>query len=87
MDYRDGQTYAGEWVDGFRDGFGTYTSNGTVFEGYFRRDLRHGEGTLRRGNGVVMRQIWEDGKLVSGCELVSPQNVGTPCSQQGKERA
>lgn len=65
MVYSDGQTYVGEWADGVRSGFGTYTlADGTVFEGSFRQDKRHGAGTLRRAEGVTT-QLWENGKLVA----------------------
>ncbi|CAN0492568.1 unnamed protein product, partial [Hapterophycus canaliculatus] len=64
MVYSSGQTYVGEWADGLRSGFGTYTlADGTVFEGFFRKDRKHGAGTLRRGSQVTS-QVWENGKLV-----------------------
>lgn len=65
MAYSDGQTYVGEWADGVRSGFGTYSlPDGTKFEGYFKQDLKHGPGTLRRGDEDVKSQSWEYGNLV-----------------------
>lgn len=67
--YLGGRTYVGEWADGVRNGYGTDTlSNGTIFEGSFKRDKKHGVGTLRSGDGGVVNQLWEDGKLVAAPE-------------------
>lgn len=66
MAYSGGQTYVGEWADGVRSGFGTYAlPDGTKFEGCFKHDLKHGPGTLRRGDGDVRSQSWEYGNLIS----------------------
>lgn len=65
MEYSGGQTYVGEWADGVRSGFGKYTlADGTVFEGQFMKDKKHGAGTLCRPDGRVTGQLWENGKLV-----------------------
>lgn len=73
MSYIGGQTYVGDWDDGVRSGFGAYTlPDGTIFEGHFKHDLKHGTGTLRSADGEVVFQLWELGKLV---------NTGLPCRE------
>lgn len=75
MAYSSGHTYVGEWADGVRSGFGTYTlPDGTMFEGYFRRNVKHGPGTLRRDEDVTI-QLWENGQLVPALE--KPTEVRT----------
>lgn len=66
MKYSGGQTYVGEWKHGVRSGFGKYTlPDGTVYEGQFNLDRKHGAGTLRRhGEERATSQLWENGKLV-----------------------
>lgn len=65
MAYSGGQTYVGEWAGGVRSGFGTYTlPDGTTFEGFFEQDLKHGRGTVRRGDGYITSQLWKNGELI-----------------------
>lgn len=66
MTYVGDRTHVGEGADGVRNGYGTDTlSNGTIFEGSFKRDKKHGVGALRCGDGGVVNQLWEHGKLVT----------------------
>ena len=66
MTYSSGQTYVGEWEHGMRSGFGKYSlPDGTIYEGHFKRDRKHGTGTLRRsGEEGATKQLWENGKLM-----------------------
>lgn len=65
MSYSGGQMYVGDWADGVRNGFGTYTlPDGTTFKGYFKQDLKDGTGTVRRANDAAVDQLWAEGKLV-----------------------
>lgn len=67
MAYYGGQIYVGEWRDGVRSGFGTYTApDGSVFEGFYEEDLKHGAGALRGiGDESITCQRWEKGRLVT----------------------
>lgn len=74
MEYSGGQTYVGEWAEGVRSGFGKYTlPDGTLFEGHFMKDKKHGAGTLHRPDGRVTSQLWENGKLVGEPPPPPPQ--------------
>ncbi|GBG34126.1 Phosphatidylinositol 4-phosphate 5-kinase 1 [Hondaea fermentalgiana] len=45
--FKTGATYAGDWLEDRRHGFGTQTlPNGTKYQGDFENNLRHGTGTL-----------------------------------------
>jgi hypothetical protein len=69
-------TYAGEWVNGQREGKGRCTeawkspgpghpAGSTVYEGDFARDAYHGPGKMT-GQGFVMEGEWADGLLKRG---------------------
>jgi len=55
-----GATYSGDWVDGRREGFGTYTwSNGDSYEGGFRNDgKKEGKGTFFFADGDRFEGIY-----------------------------
>jgi hypothetical protein len=51
--FPDGGTYDGEWVDGQRQGQGTYSYLGALFEGTWEQGKRNGKGTLFYATGHV----------------------------------
>ncbi len=58
--------FDGEWVDGVKQGKGTYTfGSGDVFEGTYDNNERHGEGFLSKKDGEKRQENWKLGKLVS----------------------
>ena len=36
-------------------------ANGTIYDGYFKNDLRHDEGLMIFPNGKAAKFIWKDG--------------------------
>lgn len=79
MAYLGGRTHVEKCGDGVPYGCGTDTlSNGTIFEGSFKRDHNHGVGTIKSDDGGVVNQLWENGKLVTTsqenpCDLAQHQ--------------
>ena len=54
----------GEYVLGYRNGYGTYTYNdGAKYTGQWVRDLQHGNGNYVNAKGTITNGIWESGKL------------------------
>lgn len=53
LQYPDGSKYVGEVFNGLRDGIGQYVSDRVQYDGCWKNDKYHGQGTL-----------YEDGKLV-----------------------
>lgn len=80
MTYSGGQTYVGEWEHGVRSGFGKYTlPDGTVYVGHFKRDKKHGAGTLRsRGEDAATAHLWENGELVGAPQPEPSEPAATP---------
>ena len=59
-------SYEGEWVDGIKQGAGTYTfGSGDVFTGTYENNVRHGEGHLKKMDGEERSENWKEGKLVN----------------------
>ena len=51
--------YAGEFIDGLRQGRGTYKfANRTIYNGYWEDDKRHGKGTCKFASGNVYEGDW-----------------------------
>ena len=43
MTYPDGNSYDGDWVEGKKEGFGTYRwANGQVYVGEYKNNKQHG---------------------------------------------
>ena len=58
--------YEGEWVEGVKQGKGTYTfGNGDVFEGTYANNLRHGPGFKKQVDGEHREENWKEDKLVN----------------------
>eukprot|EP00020_Sapocribrum_chincoteaguense_P001125 CAMPEP_0170739140 /NCGR_PEP_ID=MMETSP0437-20130122/5006_1 /TAXON_ID=0 /ORGANISM="Sexangularia sp." /LENGTH=1163 /DNA_ID=CAMNT_0011077583 /DNA_START=152 /DNA_END=3643 /DNA_ORIENTATION=+ len=66
--------YDGEWFGDRKEGTGTSFGDFGVFEGSFRRNMRHGAGTWKRADGRVLVAEWADGIPVGQATLDS-QNV------------
>jgi len=58
--------YEGEWADDKRHGDGTERHRGTIIEGQFRHDMRHGRFSVRRPNGDVFECSYHD-DVAQGC--------------------
>ena len=56
-----GEVYVGQWSANQRVGYGKSEVNGTIYDGAYVDDLRHGEGTLRRKPEPV-----DDDAIVAG---------------------
>lgn len=63
----NGDRYAGEFSDDYRDGTGIYIWGdktkpwaGDYYEGEYRRDLRHGWGVFQRDTGDRYEGLWQD---------------------------
>lgn len=37
-------------------------SNGAVYDGEFREDLKHGQGTIVYENGKIAKLVWKNGR-------------------------
>lgn len=59
--------FAGEFIDGLRNGIGTYTyANGDKFVGEYKYQQRNGGGVEYKSDGTVITSgNWSDGKLIS----------------------
>ena len=58
-----GDKYVGDFKDGKRDGFGTYTwANGDEYGGQFKDNKRDGVGVYTWANGNKYGGIWKDDK-------------------------
>ena len=72
--WSNGDTYEGEWLEGFAHGLGMYTySNGDAFEGEFKQDKFHGHGAFSSAQNVKYRGCWDHGDLM-GWTLVVGKN-------------
>lgn len=57
--------YEGEWVEGIKQGNGTYTfGSGDVFTGTYENNVRHGDGKLVKMDGEERTENWKEGKLI-----------------------
>ena len=61
--YKGWGKYVGDWVDGKRQGNGTFTtSNGSSYTGQFNDGLEHGSGTYSSASGTRYEGEWRQGK-------------------------
>lgn len=62
--YQTGAVYSGEWLGGFRNGFGKMTwPDGTYYEGMWSFGFAEGEGFYLNANGTYMRGEFRYNKL------------------------
>ena len=76
---RMGETYAGEFKKGERNGYGVLIGQGTFssakaskYVGQFKDDKKNGEGINTSANGVVEEGIWEKGVFVRAEKINLP---------------
>ena len=64
MKYKDGRTFAGDWKDGKRHGFGKMTfHDGRTFDGQWKQDKIDGPGgVMSYPDGRTYRGDWKDNK-------------------------
>jgi hypothetical protein len=87
-DWAGGDVYEGEWMNGKRNGKGTYTSdNGDVLEGEWKDDKKHGKGKLTLANGDVYDGNWENDKKhgIGTCTNNGSGSVHDVVYSHGKE--
>lgn len=59
-------SYAGEFVQGQREGFGVFVyDDGSTYEGMWLNNVKHGEGKLVSANGVTFVGVFENGVPVN----------------------
>jgi hypothetical protein len=64
MEFKPELGYWGDWENGKRKGFGTYTwEEGQSYEGFWENDLRHGKGKVTFANGESFFGKWTNGIL------------------------
>ncbi|KAK3258356.1 hypothetical protein CYMTET_32593, partial [Cymbomonas tetramitiformis] len=63
------QRFEGNWVNGQRDGYGHSYSGGESYQGFWKRGLPEGDGTLTYRNGDKLDGIFENGHAQGRCHL------------------
>lgn len=66
LSYIDGSQYIGMFFNGFRHGYGTFTTSQGKYEGFWELDALDGIGKLSSDNGSVVEGVWTKGNLRSG---------------------
>ena len=62
--YKTGSTYTGEWLGGFRHGYGRMSwKDGTFYEGYWHLGCAEGIGEMQFSNQDIMRGEFKYNKL------------------------
>lgn len=62
----DGSQYIGMFFNGFRHGYGVFTTPKCSYEGFWELDALDGIGKLSSENGSVVEGVWSKGTLRSG---------------------
>ena len=80
--YSNGDTYQGQWVEGKKQGIGTYFYNyfRAQYHGDWFNDEKNGFGILKFSNGDEVEGLWENGSP-SGENVV--MNYSNGCNYQG----
>ena len=68
---KDGEQYAGDFVEGFRDGHGKQLLNNGTFEGEFVKGLRNGRGVYVWNTGDRYDGNWVNGKRAGKGDLLT----------------
>ncbi|PRD23749.1 UNVERIFIED_CONTAM: morn3 [Trichonephila clavipes] len=98
MDYKDGSTYIGFWMNDKRSGFGKmwYADDATYevarlfflgknnkYEGYWKNDLKHGEGKyFFHEKGVEHSGLWINDIFCCGFYEVKNPNAPAPLNRE-----
>jgi hypothetical protein len=70
----DGATYVGQFVNGLREGTGTFTWSDrgdeleSVYQGEYNNNRRHGKGKRTYGNGTIVEGYWIDNDFIGEYE-------------------
>ena len=91
-----GSTYVGHFVNGLREGFGTFTwsihsPNGVgMYQGEYKKNRQSGKGIRTRSDGSKYDGIWKNGKLWKGIiylkdgTILSKYEDGIPVKKRKK---
>ena len=62
--YPNGDTYFGEFMDGIREGRGTYTyaTKGEKYDGEWKKNAKHGIGKMTYEKAGEYNGFWENGR-------------------------
>ena len=77
----NGATYVGEFVNGLREGVGTFTwssqgpESGSVYEGEYKNNRRNGKGKRTYGDGSILEGDWKDNELWNGTKHDKEGNI------------
>ena len=81
--YNSKPGYTGDWVTietengtvNERTGKGVYRfSDGRIFDGHWKKGLRHGEGVMQFTNGSKLRCTWDNDTIAGSAELIDANN-------------
>ena len=81
----DGATYVGQFVNGLREGVGTFTWSihspdaGRVYEGEYKNNRRNGKGKRTYRDGSILEGYWKDNKLWNGTKHDKEGNISGKC--------
>lgn len=61
--FKTGATYDGQWIGGFRDGYGVQKwPDGAIYEGEWKDNRAHGKGKFTHIDGDVYNGAWTNDK-------------------------
>jgi hypothetical protein len=77
MNYSDGTTYVGEWLNNDFNGYGKMELySGAIYEGEWKNGKRNGTGTMIYEDGTIIKTKWIDGvsmdKLIDKYHFYNP---------------
>jgi hypothetical protein len=76
FEFRSGETYTGEWSQGFPHGEGMfYYNNAGIYKGRFADGMRSGNGTFTWPEGFVYQGNWRSDKPSGEGTLASPEGL------------
>ena len=77
----NGATYVGQFVNGLREGVGTFTwsihspDGGDVYEGEYKNNRRNGKGKRTYRDGSILEGDWKDNELWNGTKYDKEGNI------------
>eukprot|EP00029_Vermamoeba_vermiformis_P007734 TRINITY_DN342_c0_g1_i1.p1 TRINITY_DN342_c0_g1~~TRINITY_DN342_c0_g1_i1.p1 ORF type:complete len:1124 (-),score=402.12 TRINITY_DN342_c0_g1_i1:1319-4690(-) len=72
--YPGGSIYDGDWIDGHRQGLGTFSQCGNIYTGEWVNDKRNGKGRLIFANGYEYDGTWKDDMPNGKGTMLTPDN-------------